>query len=196
MSSEVKIDAAPTPQPSGDILVMPSLTGSVSEQRHDPLGRFREQVVNTWLPKLSDEELNSTEIFLEAESEGRVKFATYTPEQLHALNNSDRLLWKEEYHYEEALAQISFPVDVERSFHGKGEGPVLFISNAGRNAGILVVNGNHRAGPAMRSDINPNNHPLFVVEFADEDIYVKIMGVTPSKTSYLAIDTLPGRRPR
>jgi hypothetical protein len=196
MSGEVKLDTTPIAQPSGESLVLPPKPRSDQEPRHDLLGRFREQVINTWLPKLSDEDLNSAEIFLEAESEGRVRFATYTPEQLHALNNSDRLFWKEAYHYEEALAQISFPVDVERSFDGWGEGPVLFICNASRNEGILVVNGNHRPGAAMRSDINPDNHPLFVVEFADSDVYVKIMGVSPSKTSYVAIDTLPGRRPR
>jgi hypothetical protein len=196
MSSEVKLDTTPAAQPSGDTLVFPRRPRSNQEPRYDPLARFREQVINTWLPKLSDADLNSAEIFLEAESEARVKFATYTPEQLHALNNSDRLFWKEAYHYEEALAQISFPVDVERSFDGWGEGPVLFICNNGRDGGISVVNGNHRAGAAMRSDINPDSHPLFVVEFADADVYEKIMGVSPSKTSYVAIDTLPGRRPR
>jgi hypothetical protein len=196
MSSH-RTDTGTTPQPSGELNITPILGEPALPPRPEPLNIFREQVISTWLPKLNDPDHDAAEIFLEAEAEKLVKFTTYTPAQLHALDKLDRLAWKEAFHYEDVLSQISFPVDVDRTFHGRGEGPILFVREASAACErVVVVNGNHRTGAAMREDLNPGGHSIYVVEFADSDVYAKIMDCRLSLPSYIDIDTLPGGRPR
>ena len=173
----------------GANLTLPSL-----DRREYVLGLFRDQVLTTWIPKCNEPHLDAVAYFKEAESCGDIKCKMYTPEQLRALDNMDRLLWKEEYHYSEVLKKIKMPLDPDRSFAEPCEGPVLFIRCPERNNGIIIVNGNHRTGAVMLKEYNPAGHPLYVLEFASIEAYKKLTESTPSEKLYIGIEVKSGGR--
>jgi hypothetical protein len=165
-----------------------------SEPLTDPVERFRDRVVATWLPKCHDDGFNAADWFKHAESLGAVRCKMYTPEQLRALDEMDALLWKEAYHFTDVLRAIKLPMDPSRTFSGRGEGPVIFVREPDRNNAVIVVNGNHRAGAVMREEYNPDGHPLYVLEFASPECYEKFAGVPLSAKLYIGIDVCEGRR--
>lgn len=173
----------------GANLTLPSL-----DRREYVLGLFREQVLTTWVPKCVEHKLDAVAIFKKAESSGAIKCKMYTPKQLLNLDNMDRLLWKEEYHYSDVLKKIKMPLDPDRSFSRLYEGPVLFIRCPERNNGIIIVNGNHRTGAVMLREYNPERHPLYVLEFASIEVYKKLTGITLSDILYIGIEEKSGGR--
>lgn len=170
------------------------LTLPSQERREYLLERFRDQVLTTWVPKLNELDLDAVAYFKEAESCGDIKCKMYTPEQLRALDNMDRLLWKEECHYSEVLNKIKMPLDPNHSFAEQFEGPVLFIRCPERNDGVIIVNGNHRTGAVMLEKYNPDGHPLYVLEFASIEAYKKLTESTPSEKLYISIKEETGGR--
>jgi len=158
---------------------------------------LREQVYHTWLPKWDEtiDGLPAQEWFAKAESEGNVCFRVYTPQELRGLQDHDRLYWKEECHYADALKSITLPRDPGRSFKGMGEGPLVFVRHQEREA-VIVVNGNHRTGAVMSQELNPMGSPLFAVVFSSAEVYEKFAGMPLSPRSYLAIPVVEGDRPR
>ena len=173
----------------GANLTLPSL-----DRREYVLGLFREQVLTTWVPKCTEHNLDAVAFFKEAESSGAIKCKMYTPKQLLSLDNVERLLWKEEYHYSEVLKKIKMPLDPDRSFAEPCEGPVLFIRCPERNDGVIIVNGNHRTGAVMLEKYNPDGHPLYVLEFASIEAYKKLTESTPSEKLYISIKEETGGR--
>lgn len=173
----------------GANLTLPSL-----DRREYVLGLFRDQVRTTWIPKCNELGFDAVAFFKEAESCGAIKCKMYTPKQLLHLDNVDRLLWKEEYHYSDVLKKIKMPLDPDHSFAEPCEGPVLFIRCPERNNGIIIVNGNHRTGAVMLKEYNPDSHPLYVLEFASIEVYKKLTGITPSDILYIGIEEKSGGR--
>jgi hypothetical protein len=161
------------------------------------LSMLRDQVYDTWIPKCDEEiaGLSPAEWFASAEIDGDICFKAYSPAALRALQDMDRLYWKEECLYEDVLKGISMPLDPARSFAGRAEGPIILVRCPERDV-VMVVNGNHRVGAVMREEFNPTNSPLFVVEFANPRVYEQFTGAPLTRTSYLAIDVREGGRPR
>lgn len=162
----------------------------------DPVGCFRQQLLDTWLPKLQDEDFNATEWFQHAEALGVITCKMYTPEQLWALDQRDALLWKEGCHFNNVLGSIKLPLDPQRAFSGPGEGPVMFVRCPDRRDAVVVVNGNHRTGAVFREEYNPERHPLYVLEFANPECFEKFAGTPLSEYFYIGIDVREGPRRR
>ncbi len=173
----------------GANLTLPSL-----DRREYVLGLFREPVLTTWVPKCTEHNLDAVAFFKKAEYSGAIKCKMYTPKQLLSLDNVERLLWKEEYHYSEVLKKIKMPLDPDPSFAKPCEGPVLFIRCPKRNNGIIIVNGNHRTGAVMLKEYNPDSHPLYVLEFASIEVYKELTGITLSDIFYINIEEKSGGR--
>lgn len=190
-----------TPSPLDTALEGASFGGQVAplegvspDPVKDPVGCFRKQVLDTWVPKWNEDNFNATDWFKHAESVGAITCKMYTPEQLWALENRDGLLWKEECHYSNVLRSIKLPLDPARSFSGRAEGPVVFVRCPERENAVIVVNGNHRAGAIMREEYNPHGHPLYALEFANVECFEKFAGMELSDKLYMGLEIRQGPR--
>lgn len=170
------------------------LTLPSQERKEHPLESFRHQALTTWVPKCNEIDFDAVEWFKHAESCGAIKCKMYTPEELRALDNMDRLLWKEKCHYSENLKRIKMPLNPDHSFAGRYEGPVLFVRDLERENSVIIVNGNHRTGAVMREEYNPAGHPLYVLEFVSIDVYEKLSGSSLSSKLYIGIEVEMGGR--
>ena len=140
-----------------------------------PVDALREQIIDTWLPKFNEPDLNfnAVEWYKDMEKRGLVTCKEYSPGELRSLEHMDRLLWKEVAHFEDVLNSIQLPLDPNRSFGDAGESPVIFIRDDKRNARV-VMNGNHRTGKILREEHNPEEYSLYVIEFSSLALFNKL----------------------
>lgn len=172
-----------------------AVSAATETSRLSPEEQFRKQVYETWIPKW-DEEIDGVpprDWFANAEHDGAVELKKYNPAELRQLRDTDKILWKEECHFEQVLAKIRTPIDPARSFAGRGEGPVIFVRDEERGL-VIVVNGNHRTGAVMMEKYNPSDSPLYVVEFSSVEAFEKFCGVRPSDRGYMNIQVEQGGR--
>jgi hypothetical protein len=161
-----------------------------------PVDALREQIIDTWLPKFNEPDLNfnAVEWYQDMEKRGLVTCKEYSPGELRSLEHMDRLLWKERAHFEDVLNSIQLPLDPNRSFGDAGESPVIFIRDDKRNARV-VMNGNQRTGKIMYKEHNPEEYSLYVIEFSSLALFNKLANHDLDwGYVYLGIDVVPGGR--
>lgn len=161
-----------------------------------PVDALREQNIDTWLPKFNEPELNfnAVEWYEDMKKRGLVICKENSPGELRSLEHMDRLRWKEAAHFEDVLNSIQLPLDPNRSFKDTGESPVIFVRDDKRNARV-VMNGNHRTGKILRKEHNPEDFPLYVIEFSSPALFNKLANYELDwGRVYLSIDVEQGGR--
>lgn len=161
-----------------------------------PVDALRAQIIDSWLPKFNEPELNfnAVEWYEDMEKRGLVICKEYSPGELRSLEHMDRLRWKEAAHFEDVLNSIQLPLDPNHSFNDPRESPVIFIRDE-RGDARVVMNGNQRTGKIMYKEHNPEEYSLYVIEFSSLALFNKLANHDLDwGYVYLGIEVVPGGR--